>query len=89
MLLLEALFNLAKAGMPIIILILAWIYLQVILARDKRTRKEMRQYNSNIKKEERRRVQEEKLKTIRIKHPKVFYLDDYRPLSRQIPNKII
>lgn len=61
----------------------------VILAKDKRSSKEMRQYNNNVRKEERRRVQEEKLKTMRIKHPKVFYLDDYRLLSRQIPNKIV
>jgi len=49
------------------ILIITWIYFQIIAERDKRFRKEIKQYNKNIKIEEKRRIREEQLKWQRIK----------------------
>ena len=49
------------------ILIITWIYFQIVAERDKRFRKEIKQYNKNIKIEEKRRIREEQLKWQRIK----------------------
>lgn len=68
------------------ILIITWIYFQIVAERDKRFRKEIKQYNKNIKIEEKRRIREEKLKWQRINHPKVVYLSDYRQTIE--PSKI-
>ncbi len=68
------------------ILTITWIYFQIIAERDKRFRKEIQQYNKNIKAEEKRRIREEKLKTMRVDHPKVVYISDYRQTIE--PSKI-
>lgn len=68
------------------ILIITWIYFQIIAERDKRFRKEIKQYNKNIKIEEKRRIREEQLKWQCINHPKVVYLSDYRQTIE--PSKI-
>lgn len=64
------------------LLIAICIFLQVLVSRDKKYRrqyiKDIRQYNKNVKAEEKRRIKEEQLKTMRVEHPKVSYLDDYR-----------
>lgn len=60
------------------VILITSIYLQVICNRDKKFRKEIQQYNKNVKAEEKRRIREEKLKTMRVKHPKVVYLSDFR-----------
>lgn len=61
------------------ILIITWIYFQIIAERDKRFRKEIQQYNKNIKAEEKRRIREEQLKMMRVDHPKVVYISDRQP----------
>ncbi len=60
------------------VIVITCLYLQVILHRDKKSRKEIQLYNRNIKAEEKRRVREEQLKYKRVKHPKVVYISDYR-----------
>ena len=62
----------------IAVVIITCLYLQVVLNRDKARFKELQRINKNIEKERRRRKQEAKLRTTRIKHPKICYLDDYR-----------
>ena len=71
------------------ILIITWIYFQIIAERDKRFRKEIQQYNKNIKAEEKRRIREEKLKMMRVDHPKVIYISDYRQPTRICWYKIV
>jgi len=70
------------------IIFITSIYLQVICNRDKKFRKEIQQYNRNVKAEEKRRIREDKLKTMRVKHPKVIYLSDYRQVVEVEPSKI-
>jgi hypothetical protein len=56
------------------------IYLQIVLVRDKKYRKEMKkkitEYNKNVKAQEKRQQREEKLRTMRV--PGVLYLNDFR-----------
>jgi|GEM_PF-5846648 len=61
------------------LLITACIYLMVIINRDKRDRKRFREIGKMLEQERKRRVKEEKLRSVRVNHPKVAYLDDYRP----------
>lgn len=72
----------------LVVIFITSIYLQVICNRDKKFRREIQQYNKNVKAEEKRRIREEKLKTMRVKHPKVIYLSDYRPIVEVEPSKI-
>lgn len=73
--------------LEIAVFVVVCIYLQIIINRDKRDRERHEQIGKALDKEEKRRAKEEKLRSKRIKHPKVCYLDDYR-LSPQTP-KII
>lgn len=61
------------------IIVITWLYLQVVINRDKKFRNEIKTYNKNVKAKEKRRIREEQLNKKRIKHPKVIYLSDYRP----------
>jgi len=74
--------------LEIAVFVVVCLYLQIILNRDKRDRKKFEQIGKALQKEEKRRAREEKLKSKRINHPKVFYLDDYRQ-SLQTPQRII
>ena len=62
-------------------LILVGIYLQCVCSQDKKNWKVMQEHNRIMKTVEKRRLREEKLKLVRVKHPKVTYLDDYRQFS--------
>jgi len=73
--------------LEIAVFVVVCVYLQIIINRDKRDRKRYEQIGKALDKEEKRRAKEEKLRSKRINHPKVFYLDDYRQ-SLQTP-KII
>jgi len=64
--------------LEIAVFVVVCIYLQIIINRDKRDRKRHEQIGKALDKEEKRRAKEEKLRSKRIKHPKVCYLDDYR-----------
>jgi hypothetical protein len=64
--------------LEIAVFVVVCLYLQIILNRDKRDRKKFEQIGKALQKEEKRRAREEKLRSKRIKHPKVCYLDDYR-----------
>lgn len=66
------------------VLIIACLGLQVVLKRDKRDRKRFEQIGKMIEQERKRRAKEEKLKAMRVQHPKVIYLDDRR---HSIPTK--
>jgi hypothetical protein len=72
--------------LEIAVFVVVCLYLQIILNRDKRDRKKFEQIGKALQKEEKRRAKEEKLRSKRIKHPKVCYLDDYR-LSPPKPQK--
>ena len=76
----------AIVGLAVILIVC--LYCQIIINRDKKFRKEIQQYNKNVKAEEKRRIREEKLKTMRVKHPKVIYLSDYRQVVEVEPSKI-
>jgi hypothetical protein len=60
------------------VFIVACLGLQVILHRDKNDRKRFKEIGILIEAEKKRRLKEEKLRTVRIKHPKVIYLDDFK-----------
>lgn len=60
------------------LIVLVGIYLQVVLARDKKRFKELQQIKKAIERDEKRRAREAALKDKRINHPKVTYLADYR-----------
>ena len=60
------------------LIVLVGIYLQVVLARDKKRFKELQQIKKAIERDEKRRAREAELREKRIKHPKVTYLADYR-----------
>ena len=64
--------------LEIAVFVVVCVYLQIIINRDKRDRKRYEQIGRALDKEEKRRAKEEKLRSKRIKHPKVCYLDDYR-----------
>jgi len=64
--------------LEIAIFVTVCIYLQVISHRDKKRFKEMQQIRKAIEREEKRRAREKELKDVRINHPKVTYLADYR-----------
>lgn len=68
----------SKEMFGLAMLIITCLYLQVIVNRDKKSRKQIQLYNRNVKREEKRRIREDKLKYKRVKHPKVIYLSDYR-----------
>jgi Asp-tRNA(Asn)/Glu-tRNA(Gln) amidotransferase A subunit family amidase len=74
--------------LEIAVFVVVCVYLQIIINRDKRDRKRYEQIGKALDKEEKRRAKEEKLRSKRIKHPKVCYLDDYRQ-SLQTPQRII
>ena len=56
------------------------IYSAIALNRDKKDRKEFKKIGKQLEQEEKRRAKEEKLRLMRVKHPKVVYLNDYRPI---------
>jgi len=49
-----------------------------VCRQNKKNWKDSKEHNKLLKQQEKRRVKEEKLRTMRIKHPKVIYLDDRR-----------
>jgi hypothetical protein len=61
-----------------------WISCTIIINRDKKDRKRIKEIGEQIKKEEKRKIKEEKLHTVRV--PGVLYLNDYRfpPQSKTI-----
>jgi len=69
------------------VIVIAWVYFQIICSRNKKYFRDIQLYNKNIKAEQKRRFREEQLKMMRVKHPKVVYLSD-RQKSKNIPNKI-
>lgn len=81
--------SLIRELLPIGILVIACIYCQIIIKRDKQFRKQYSKRIKAIEKEERRRIKEEELKAEyanhRINHPKVLYLVDYRLPSKVTP----
>ena len=64
------------------VILIAWGYFQVINARNKKHWKVLQEYNQNIRKEEKRRIRQQKLSEARI--PGVLYLSDYRRSSKQV-----
>lgn len=64
------------------LIVLVGLYLQYACYQSKKNWKQVQECNRNFAKFEKRRLKEEKLRTVRIKHPKVKYLDDYRQVSQ-------
>jgi hypothetical protein len=58
-----------------------------VCSNNKKHWKVLREYNMNIKREEKRRIKEEKVRNKSVKHPKVLYLDDYRLFSK--PKEVV
>ena len=58
-----------------------------VCRQNKKNWKALKEHNKLLKQQEKRRLRDEKLRTMRIKHPKVKYLDDYRRFSQ--PEQVI
>jgi hypothetical protein len=58
-----------------------WFFVSVILKRDKKDRKRIKEIGEQLRKEEKRRIKEEKLHSVRV--PGVVYLSDYRYIPPQ------
>lgn len=71
------------------VILITGFYFQIISNRDKKFRREIQLYNRNVKAEEKRRIREEQLKLMRVKHPKVVHLSDYRQNVVTEPSKIV
>ena len=71
----------------IAVVILVGLSMMKICSNDKKHWKDLKEYNRNVKREEKRRIREEKLKGKRVKHPKVFYMSDYRLISK--PKEVV
>lgn len=67
----------------LVVIVIAWGYFQVINARNKKHWAVLQEYNQNIRKEEKRRLRQQKLSTAR--YPGVLYMSDYR----QSPKKVV
>jgi len=48
---------------------------------NKKNWKVMKEHNKLLKQQEKRRLRDEKLRSMRVKHPKVVYIQDYVPPS--------
>lgn len=71
------------------VILITWIYFQIISIRNRKYHKQIQLYNRNIKAEEKRRIREEQLKFKRVKHPKIVYISDYRLKVESEPSKIV
>jgi hypothetical protein len=67
-------------------IVLIWLYCSTILKRDKQNRKEFKAIGEQIKKEEKRKLREERLHSVR--QPGVLYISDYRLIPPTQPKTI-